>query len=1490
MTSGSKYQIVFELNSGTVEKNGTIYSAGQELDYSILQINLMKSNASSMMDYLLRADIGSTDETVITVTESLGLNAWIFSGITFNNATFVVYLKDADSLPYSMSEEVSNTKIFGWLPYDTKRNNLHQIMFANNISLLKDDNGDMFFEYISDEIVFKESQITVQSVLGTWGHEDFERVVTNSANTIYIQWNDVESSSGTIPLNKIRLAFYHDTTELKVVWITINHVALPIPTNTNKLIIGIYTNNAVAYNTSITYYNLSIVTNSFSIDDDRLYINGTIEYPTIPSEIQLTEHSYQFDNNIDPINVIDNTSTTGDQNGFYIFDNAPIVVSTLTPSEGVTILSANENYAVIEGVGIVTGIPYYDKTNIITRNFDNNGEPYSVSVTDATLVTIMNSGYVADRLLSYYTSARIVKGDVKLLNEKTGGRYTFTDAFGDLTIGYLEKMTLYPSSFIKAACEFVVGYSSSSFGNAYEYQIALEQPGTLTVPYGTRRMLVTMIGGGNGGSSGYAAEDPEIDWENDPFSCYRNQTAGKGGSAGEPGAGGKIYQVLIANPPAGDWNCILGLGGIGGEENSSYEENNVGTSGEDTILVSPTGTVYSTANSSAYRSEYGIMDQFTGVVYGRKGHDGAKGGNGGRGNTNGSGENGEDIEFAGETFYGGEGGDGYNFVFKRVDRSAFAGGAGGSGAQAFSDGLDGGNARITLYADLTQQYISQGYDYKAAEQVGLVGGIPETVEPVYGYFAHSSGDGGDAGHGGAGRGGYGGADSFTDSYTDTNEQQVVLWCGTTGGGYIAAFSSPGLAAGDGRQGAMFIYSDKPLSYTVKYLLSPSITNISSQLLFQRASLAVSTSKSTWTYQSFSFSPSNTVSRISLSWDSVTTDSGTVPTNKIKLIFKNESTEISNYWVTVTPTNVLIPSNTTTVEMQIFTNNGSADNTRITYTNLTVYATANNAIIFTIRNRNSNDTIEIQRRYITDNKWLSLGRVTYETANTDHSYTDETASGGRSFEYRAISLGLGTAVDSDYSNSIITGYGGTKLNTPSPIATGTVYGIHLSWNAVSNATSYVIAAKPNGNYDWTYTVTDQLYSDLFIDGGEQFSFKVLANREDGTYVASDWSNVVSASAPATGQVITPVITSGNYTEAGGYYVGTGILIKWDASYGSCADYYRIERKLHTDSAWEYVANYSDPYSGSYFDQFTVQSRQQWDYRIMGFRDGWLSSEYSEVYTVTVDRRLPAPTFVSVTDAGLDTVSLTVSVDNIDGRARYLVWEVSVNGGAWVTELTTQIGSGSISPSPSFSSTLTGSHIVFGGFIKVRCYVRASGYSNSDPSNELSITVNEREYFFISDTTQSEDPSGKTGGWTTFACKWNNNDNYQAAPTVSQSSSGGTRSVTVSANDGTGIYKTVNEIDLSQYSKVCLVGEVRKPASTARAAFGAWANDYGGLGFSSVTANAYYLALQNGAAYGTLENPSISNPSYSASLGFAVTGVAEYSTYGECYMTALFGIKK
>jgi hypothetical protein len=48
------------------------------------------------------------------------------------------------------ADDVAVTTVHGLLPYDTKRNNLHQLIFAHVVNMTKDGNGDLLFSYLAN--------------------------------------------------------------------------------------------------------------------------------------------------------------------------------------------------------------------------------------------------------------------------------------------------------------------------------------------------------------------------------------------------------------------------------------------------------------------------------------------------------------------------------------------------------------------------------------------------------------------------------------------------------------------------------------------------------------------------------------------------------------------------------------------------------------------------------------------------------------------------------------------------------------------------------------------------------------------------------------------------------------------------------------------------------------------------------------------------------------------------------------------------------------------------------------------------------------------------------------------------------------------------------------------------------------------------------------------------------------------------------------------
>ena len=634
------------------------------------------------------------DRYKITTISPIGLlnkqyhKGGVYTGITFANLMTELI---GGAVPYTYDTDVGETKLFGWLPYETKRKNLHQVLFAENISIVKNSDGDMHFTFLKP---------------------------TTAAN---------------------------------------------IPQN-------------------------------------RIFVGGSIKYPAVATRVRLSEHSYQAVDTLERVTLVDNADKTPANNKLFVFDKAPIVISSIQATGDLTINEVGVNYAIVTGQGVLTGIPYYDKISTVEKTYNSGGEDYSVSVEDATMVTGINSENVADRLLSYYTSSEIVNADLKVDAEKCGGRYEFIDMFGNTVQAFLTKMKSKVTSFIRAACEFVTGYTPDTFGNNYTHWAYVTGNGYIEIQEGTTLARFVIIGGGDGGSSGLKGVDDTNDL----------QAGGTGGEGGFGGNGGRIREVVLHNPPAGRYVCAVGTGGTAARQCASTQTRNAGGAGNASTVTTPSGTVYSSADSAAYVSKNGIKNLFTEAVYAKKGRDGCKGGNGGRGSTAGNGEKGEDVVWNGTTYQGGAGGRGLKFKFSKVDQTITNGGAGGSGAMPFQAGGDGGSVSVIDYYDDTSSHSGySAYEYGHFDQAPPAAtATPSQVQQTQDY-----GDGGDGGFGGAGRGGFGSAQDYYQSATDPSTNKKIYLKMAFSGYVTTAFqSADGGAGNSGRGGIILCYADKELFF------------------------------------------------------------------------------------------------------------------------------------------------------------------------------------------------------------------------------------------------------------------------------------------------------------------------------------------------------------------------------------------------------------------------------------------------------------------------------------------------------------------------------------------------------------------------------------------------------------------------------------------------------------------------------------------------------
>ena len=326
---------------------------------------------------------------------------------------------------YTVSQAVQNNAlVYGRLPYDTKRNNLHRLLFATGAALIKSDNQtDYIIEFLSESVT------------------------------------DVPAS--------------------------------------------------------------------------RVALQGSVEYQLPSNKVEVTEHAF-FKTANDPTETLfDNTSEIPAVDLMVIFDGPAYDLAT---TGDMTISEYGVNYAIVNGLGTLTGKYYVHTTQIkvLDNNPDNNPERVR-HVTENELVTALNSRNVARRVLSYYQSAKTVKAKIMLQSERCGQLIRMTDTFGDLTQAYLAKMDTLVTSVIGAQCQLIEGYQPGNNGNFYLHRQIITENGTWTVPLdipvgvnGNGIIKIALIQGGSGGQGGYDGEE----------GAYKY----KGSSIFDPGEGRRDYK------------------------------------------------------------------------------------------------------------------------------------------------------------------------------------------------------------------------------------------------------------------------------------------------------------------------------------------------------------------------------------------------------------------------------------------------------------------------------------------------------------------------------------------------------------------------------------------------------------------------------------------------------------------------------------------------------------------------------------------------------------------------------------------------------------------------------------------------------------------------------------------------------------------------------------------------------------------------------------
>lgn len=526
------------------------------------------------------------------------------------------------------------------------------------------------------------------------------------------------------------------------------------------------------------------------------------------SAVAVTEHQYIA--GTEDVTLFEGTAQQGD---VIEFDEP---AHSLT-AEGFTVLESGANYAVLSaGTGKLTGKSYVHNRRVVTRTVTEGVAENVEPITDATLVSLVNSSAVAQRMAAYYACREQLTVDVNPAGEHAGHVVSLWNEWDkQQTLACIASRETKISGLLKSRTSALVGFlppqpESSEY---FDERVILTGSGVWTVPEGVTSYTRVLIGGGRGGSSGHRGESPAVraskSWTEKSDALRRyvgfnrgvSLEGGKGGEPGEAGDGGKVLVETVTDAvPGAKVSYACGRGGYGG---AFSQGNDAGAFGTATTM----GGATSDTGSS---SEAGYTDAITGEVFAAKGKSGIAG-SPGNGYTWSDGKYtyrpSPSITVGGVTYSAGkdkdevEGEDGrgdykiapYGYVGYR-----WLGGYGG-GAAAGSNGNDGlangsGDAYIgssSAFATVTAARGGAGADAK-----------PPAKESRYGC-------GGTSGHGGGGAGSNGTAYARQTSSENISVSQASLTARDT----EPAPGGRGSDGGEAGDGCIIIYYRKlkPLS-------------------------------------------------------------------------------------------------------------------------------------------------------------------------------------------------------------------------------------------------------------------------------------------------------------------------------------------------------------------------------------------------------------------------------------------------------------------------------------------------------------------------------------------------------------------------------------------------------------------------------------------------------------------------------------------------------
>lgn len=372
-----------------------------------------------------------------------------------------------------------------------------------------------------------------------------------------------------------------------------------------------------------------------AISDAEIQIGGSVDRPTPYQAVKITEHAFAKTPN-DILTTLLDGEAVGDN--IITPKGARVLGSIITFADpmhdlsitGSTILESGVNYAVLAPsmACTLTGYKYSHTTRVVTAGSLTASEQATKRLDNCTLVNVFNADSVAQRWLEYFSGQKEISVNAVWNGEHPADAVAFSDPFDDAATGLIESQDVRMSAKVTADITVQAGRIPAITGNGFSHVMIVETSGTITLPAEVSgKIRLVLISGGKGGNSGHAGNQVKYPAAENTSAGNHHKTKtqlpgppAEGGDPGDPGTGGRVFQITINASAGQHLAVVIGKGGKGGA--FSAGENAAGEDGTDTTVGE-----YSTASGQVVPG--GFLDPINNVLYGGTGNAGIKGGSGG---------------------------------------------------------------------------------------------------------------------------------------------------------------------------------------------------------------------------------------------------------------------------------------------------------------------------------------------------------------------------------------------------------------------------------------------------------------------------------------------------------------------------------------------------------------------------------------------------------------------------------------------------------------------------------------------------------------------------------------------------------------------------------------------------------------------------------------------------------------------------------------------